>query len=76
MAKLTREERETVIITNEEGQVTVYSLSPTMQRRLRKRLGKPTCVEGDTHTWEGLTTETISVVLPRRRSAKPVKVEG
>ena len=79
MPALTREERETVILTNDLGEITIHSTSPTMQRRLHRRLGPPTSKTGECQYWEGLTTDTVSFALPSRKRtrgpATPEQVE-
>ena len=61
----TREERETAIILSDSGTCTVWTTSPVILRRLRKRLGEPHYAIGDCWHWI-LSPETHSIPLPRR----------
>ncbi len=69
-----RHERETIIILNDLGEITVTSNSPTQTRRLKRRLGAP-LIEGDGGTfaqWE-IDTTTHRIVLPSKKRARPAK---
>jgi hypothetical protein len=70
MPALTREERETVIILNDLGEVTVWSVSPIQTKKLRRRLGPPSRVDNECSWWENLTLETTSLVFPSRKRKK------
>ena len=69
-----RSERETVIILNDLGEISVTSNSPTQMRRLKRRLGAPLIEEdsGMFAQWE-IDTTTHRVVLPSKRRARPAK---
>lgn len=65
--KLTREERETVILWSQADRVaTVSSLDPKVQRRMLRSFGKPGEERGSWMRW----TVPLSSVLPRRIGAK------
>ena len=69
-----RNERETIIILNDMGEISVTTNSPTFLRRLKRRLGAP-LVEDDGGMfaqWE-MDTTTHRVVLPSKRRARPAK---
>jgi hypothetical protein len=65
----TRDERETAIILSDSGTCTVWTTSPVVLRRLRKRLGEPHYAIGECRHWI-LDPETHSIPLPRRRGKR------
>ena len=69
MPALTREERETCIILNELGEITIWSVSPIYQKKLRRRLGAPTRIDGECWTWARVLADT-SLPLPSKKRPK------
>ena len=76
MANLTPEERETCILVDDQGHITVWSLSPTWQRRLARTLGKPTRKDTECHYWDGLTTKQANISARKKRKATPAQLES
>ena len=66
MSTLTREERETCLIINELGEITLWSISPIWTRKLVKRLGAPTRIDGETSFWE-FSSKQVTFPLPSKR---------
>jgi hypothetical protein len=65
-AKYTPDERETVVILNDLGEITISSGSEWMRAVLRRWLGKPTSTAGQTDLWEGLSDTDYEVKLVKR----------
>ena len=66
----TREERETCILVNDLGEITIWTISPTYRRRLTRRLGKPDRTDGDCAYWNRAVGECSFVLPGRRRQRK------
>lgn len=67
---LSREERETVLILNDKGEITISTNSPTQAQALTKRLGKPHRKEVSWWEWEFTeATHTFTLPTKRRRNA-------
>lgn len=62
-------EKETIIIINEAGEVTVNSNSPKAVKNLTHRLGVPNWSRGDFAQWE-TETALVSIGLPRLLRAR------
>ncbi len=68
LAPLTREERETCLLINDLGEITIWSVSPIWIKKLTKRLGKPDYIDGETSFWN-FTSKQATFPLPSKRKA-------
>ena len=70
MAELTKGERETCILANDLGQVTVWTTSPVKARQLARRLGKPATIVGECSRWD-LQADSLRWMPSRKRPMSP-----
>lgn len=68
--KLSRLERETGILWNEQGQVAVvWSVSKAVQRRMTKRFGNPSRTRGSAMEWDVSSVLRQAPIKPRQNGS-------
>lgn len=71
-----KEERETCVLFNDAGEVTVWSCSPGQIKKLTRRLGKPDWIKGRTAFWASETARFAPLLPRKRRKGGPGRVGG